>query len=461
MLNFIKGRSNAAEIARTFTVMMLIIIFITGLSVSTVVGWRLTHNRMDDAATLMKSLQRSVTDDDPDWNQWNLNSPINTKDTYVKVDTATRKRGHHTYYSPRAKKFLKARELTVPGFPAIRYRRGYGLFYRLGAEKKRVYYETWTSLNTVIHIFKLILGDMLLVLMICGVLGYFVMGWLAKRLNRPLADLTRAASRINHAENVSYHEALPVPDHPAEVHHLGLEINELLQSLNEQVLRDHQFVSDASHELRTPLTAIRGHISLIKRRGEQHPEIIPRSLNFIDHESHRMETLVESLLRLSRMDHVDVAGGYYDLTKLVEETVTNYRENLPQPIRLHVPPSALTAYVNADSLQQILVALLSNASKYSPTNAPITVTLTTLNGQPTVTVADRGMGIPDDNKPHVFERFYRVDQARSQEIPGTGLGLAIVARLVDLNHATISVHDNQPRGTIFTLQLATTPPVGA
>ena len=461
MLKLIRGHSNTAEITRTFTIMMLIIIFITGLSVSTVIGLRLTRNRVEDAHTLMKSLKRSVTDDDPDWNQWSLRSPINTKDTYVKVETAAPKRAAHIYYSPKTKSFLKAGETAVPGFPSVRYRHGYGLFYHLVSDKHTINYETWTSLNSVLHIFRLILEDMLLVLLICSVLGYFVMGWLAKHLNRPLANLTQAAQQINHADNISYHEALPVPLHPDEVNELGLEINDLLRSLNEQVLRDHQFVSDASHELRTPLTAIRGHVSLIKRRGQQHPEVVPRSLSFIDHESARMQTLVESLLRLSRMDHVDLTGDFYDATQLIQSTITNYQDELPQPITLNLPKQPISVYVNADSLQQILIALLSNASKYSPTDAPITVSLTVLDGHPTVKVADGGLGIPDENKSHVFERFYRVDQARSQKIPGNGLGLSIVSRLVDLNHATIAVSDNQPRGTVFTIQLATTPPADA
>lgn len=453
MPNF-KGRSNAAQITRTFTGMLLLIIFLTGLSVSLVVGVRLTRSRVDDATILMKSLKRSVTDDDPDWNQWNLTSPINTKDTYVKVETTLPKHAAHTFYSPNAKKFLRSKEFTVPGFPAIRYRHGYGLFYRLGSPKNNIYYETWTSLNSVVHMFRLIIEDMLLVLMISAVFGYLVMGWLAKRLNQPLADLTNAASMINRDENTSYHEALPVPLAPDEVHDLGIEINELLRSLNEQVLRDHQFVSDASHELRTPLTAIRGHVSLIKRRGAQHPEIIPRSLDFIDHESARMETLVESLLRLSRMDHVEMTFRSVDVAKLVTETTNNYQSNLPQPLTVNVPNEAVSAHVNPDSLQQILIALLSNASKYSPDDQPITVGVTMTAGRPTITVADLGMGISDDAKSHVFERFYRIDQARSQAIPGTGLGLAIVARLIDLNHAHITIQDNHPRGTIFVISLA-------
>ncbi|GEO68179.1 sensor histidine kinase [Levilactobacillus acidifarinae] len=454
MSNF-RGRSNAAQITRTFTWTMLLIVAITGISISLVVGYRLTRSRMQDAVTLEKSLNRSFIDDAPDWRQWKLNSPIDTHDTFVKVHTKLPGKKQEQFYSPHAKKFLAAQETTLPVFPAVRYRAGYGLYYRSGLEAKHIYYETWTSLNSVVHIFRLILMDLVFVLLFCSVLSYYIIRLLAKRLNQPLAHLTEAAKQINHAENVSYHEALPVPQSPVEVHDLGTEINDLLASLNQQVLRDHQFVSDASHELRTPLTSIQGHVSLIKRHGQQKPEIIPKSLDAIDHESHRMQALVESLLRLSRMDHTDLKLDYVTLQDVVTETVNDNQPGIPQAIHVVLPTQPTVAAVNVNSLRQILLALLSNASKYSPATTPITVTVTDEPTGPTLSVADLGMGVPADEKAHIFERFYRVDQARSQEIPGTGLGLAIVARLVELNHATITVTDNQPHGTVFTLQLAT------
>ncbi|ETY74340.1 sensor histidine kinase [Lactiplantibacillus fabifermentans] len=453
MPNF-RGHSNAAQITRAFSIMLILVVLVTGATISVVVGYRLTRNRMEDAETLLKSLKRSIIDDEPDWNQWNLNSPIDTKDTFVKVRTKMPKRPHQTFYSKHTKRFLRAKQYKLPFGPDIRYIDGYGIFYRSGTESKYIYYETWTSLDNVLHIFRLILLDLVLVLILCGSLGYLVVVWLARRLNQPLADLTSAAKKINHAESLSYREALPVPANPVEVHDLGTEINQLLQSLNEQALRDHQFVSDASHELRTPLTAIRGHISLIKRRGDQHPEIIPKSLKFIDNESERMQKMVESLLRLSRMDHVSIEMNYVDVNQIVQDTIDNYQPNISQPIHADMATKVMMATVNTDSLQQILIALLNNANKYSPADAPITVTTSMVHGAPTIQIADLGAGISDDDKAHIFERFYRVDQARSQKIPGTGLGLAIVERLVHLNQAEISVTDHQPHGTSFNIKLS-------
>lgn len=447
-----QGHSNAAQITRTFTWMMLIIVLVTGTSIATVVGYRLTRSRMDDAETLIKSLKRSVIDDRPDWHQWSVNSPINTEDTFVIVHTRIPSRPKEVFYSNDAKDFLKAREWTLPIFTAVRYREGFGLFYRSSYDANHIYYETWTSLENVLHVFTLVIKDLLLTLVICGILGYFIAARLARRLNQPLAELTAAAKKVNHASNITYHEVLPVPAHPDEVHDLGTEINRLLKSLNEQALRDHQFVSDASHELRTPLTAIRGHISLINRHADAHPEVVPRSLKAIDHESARMQSLVESLLRLSRMDHATVTTQAVNINPIVQEVAANYQSNLAQPLKLVLPKRPVMAQFNSDNLQQILIALLNNAGKYSPTDQPITLTVSD-QPQPTIAVADHGMGIPDEDKANVFERFYRMDQARSQTIPGTGLGLAIVARLADLNHAKISLADNQPQGSIFTLTL--------
>lgn len=448
-----QGHSNAAQITRTFTWMMLLIVLVTGTSIATVVGYRLTRSRMEDAETLLNSLKRSVIDDKPDWQQWSINSPLNTESTYVIVHTRLPQHAKHVFYSNDAQDFLKSREWTMPIFTAIRYRDGFGLFYRSSYDANHIYYETWTSLDDVLHVFTLVIKDLLITLIICGLLGYFIAARLARRLNQPLATLTDAAKKVNHASNITYHEVLPVPDHPDEVHDLGTEINLLLKSLNEQALRDHQFVSDASHELRTPLTAIRGHISLINRHAADHPEVVPRSLKAIDHESARMQSLVESLLRLSRMDHATVTTQAINVNLIVQEVAANYQANLSQPLKLSLPNSPVMAQFNSDNLQQILIALLNNAGKYSPAEQPITITVTD-SPQPTIAIADHGMGIPDENKANVFERFYRVDQARSQTIPGTGLGLAIVARLVDLNQAKITLTDNQPQGSIFSLSLA-------
>lgn len=341
--------SNAAQITRTFTWLVIFIVVLTGVSISLIVGYHLTKSRVQDAITLERSLKRSFIDDAPDWKQWQLNSPIDTKDTFVKVDTKIPGKPRERFYSHQAAKFLAVKTVTAPIFSAVRYKPGYGLYYRSGSSSQHIYYETWTSLNNVVHMFILILADLFFVLLVSGGLGYFMVRLLARRLNQPLADLTQAAQKINHASNVSYHEALPVPHDPTEVHELGREINTLLASLNQQVLRDHQFVSDASHELRTPLTSIQGHVSLIQRHGQQRPEIIPKSLTAIDHESHRMQELVQSLLRLSRMDHVDFQLNYVDLRPIVNDVITDNRLSFAQTIQYDFPNDPMVAYANTFS----------------------------------------------------------------------------------------------------------------
>lgn len=164
-----------------------------------------------------------------------------------------------------------------------------------------------------------------------------------------------------------------------------------------------------------------------------------------------MQRLVESLLKLSRANQLELTTTSVDLSQLVTETATNYGTSMGREIILNVQHH-VTAQVNADSLTQILTSLLNNAQKYSPADSPITVTLAAVGKQLTVAVADLGMGVPDDQKALIFGRFYRTSNVRNS-VAGNGLGLAIVHQLVTLSHGEIVVKDNQPRGSVFEVTL--------
>ncbi|MCG0733377.1 Two-component system: histidine protein kinase, sensor protein [Lactiplantibacillus plantarum] len=241
-----------------------------------------------------------------------------------------------------------------------------------------------------------------------------------------------------------------MPASPREINDLGRAFNELLVTQNQRLQHERQFISDASHELRTPIAAIRGNLSLIKRRGDAHPEVIPESLQFIDEESLRMQHLIENLLHLSRADRAKLVLTDQDLSLLMLSLAEHYQPSIDQPLTLAIDPN-IHVQGNAEMLQQIVVALLDNAHKYSPHDQPITLSLHQTDQAVELAVADHGEGIPDDQKQAVFQRFYRVDQSRSQAIEGSGLGLAIVQQLVTLNQATIKITDNQPSGSVFTV----------
>jgi len=444
-----RSNSSATQITISYVIILGIITVIMGLALAIGVGYQLVDAKIQDANGLMNSLQRSFIDDRPDWNQWRTNSNVNTKDTFVKVHF-DKNDVEHIYYSANTKGFLKNEPKGIPFFESLEVRDYWRPYYHLTRISKGVHYEIWVSFHSVTHIFHVIFNILLLVMLISFLIGVGLISILAKHLNRPLVNLTQSTHKINQAEKLSYNTQLPIPNKPQEVTDLTKEFNQLLGQLNHQAIRDRQFVSDASHELRTPITAIRGHVQFIQRHGKEHPEIIGKSLGYIDSESLRMQKLIESLLRLSRMDKMTVKRERVDVSELLSNIVETYQESIPQKLVLK-QISSLSAFVNRDNLEQIVIALLNNASKYSDKTTRIVIRLHQNQNQLILEIIDQGIGITDLEKKEIFGRFYRVDKARTQKIPGTGLGLAIVKRLAELNQIKIEVADNEPQGSDFIL----------
>lgn len=450
------ARTTAQEIQRTFIRMLIAMTLLMGLGVVGTVGYQMIKQQERASAHVIASLKRSMVDKEPDWQSWDWhlwrrNSAIDTRQTYV---MASREDAHtHYYYSPNTKDFLRAPHYDVPFFSALEYTPGYGVTYYRSGSRSHVVFETWLRLDPV----TTILWSVILVVLVIGALT-IAFGWAyvrisAQRITRPLASLSRAAQE--QAKGPRVKATLPVPVQPQEVHQLAHSFNDLLTAINQHTQQEREFTANAAHELRTPITAIRGHVQLVKRRGAAHPEIIPRSLDFIDDESAKMQALVNSLLTLSRADRGMLQTGPLDIGAVIQETLEEKRTVLTQPITFAGPRSA-TVWGHAASVQQMVSALLDNAGKYSPATQPITVSLQVTPDATTLTVADHGRGIPDADKPRIFERFYRGDPAHTHQVSGTGLGLAIVAQLAELNHVTIQVLDNQPTGSRFVLRF---PPV--
>ncbi|WP_164509320.1 sensor histidine kinase [Companilactobacillus jidongensis] len=448
-----RSNSSAGQITKAYTLILSLIIILIGLSLTVTVGYQLVRSRIEDSHTLMDNLQKSFIDDKPDWNRWRKISDVDETNTYVKV-YFYRNGKKHVFYSEGAGKFENESPKPKTLYKSFQYKDGQKFFYHETSYNRGIHYEIWTSFHNVLHIFHLIF-DILLFVMIFGlIIGIWLISILAKKLNKPLEDLTAATHEVNQANKLSYNTQLPIPRSPQEVHDLSKEFNQLLTQLNTQAIRDHQFVSDASHELRTPLTAVRGHVQFIERHGTDHPEIIPKSLKFIDSESLRMQDMIESLLQLSRMDHAKVQRDYVELSELINDTLDNYESEIPQKIHRETS-NKVVAFVNNENIKQVIIALLNNASKYSDSSSTISVELTSDNNKAEIKIADNGMGIPDNEKSEVFERFYRVDKARSQDIPGTGLGLSIVKKIVELNDGKVFIKNNHPIGSIFVIELPT------
>jgi two-component system OmpR family sensor kinase len=218
--------------------------------------------------------------------------------------------------------------------------------------------------------------------------------------------------------------------------------------------RMRRFVADASHELRTPLTSIRGFAELSRQRGDITDSDTMRR---IEDEAKRMGLLVDDLLLLARIDQQrPLRMESVDLLPIAADALHNAQAVQPdRNISLRILPDSEAPVVEGDEarLRQVLGNLVSNALHHTPAESPITVSVGTRGAEAILEVSDTGPGLTDDQKSRVFERFYRVDTARTRSTGGSGLGLSIVAALVAAHHGRVTTADTKPHGATFTVHL--------
>jgi two-component system OmpR family sensor kinase len=223
-----------------------------------------------------------------------------------------------------------------------------------------------------------------------------------------------------------------------------------------------QFVADASHELRTPLTTIRGFAELYRQGAVADPEDVAKLVRRIEDEASRMGLLVEDLLLLARLDRErPIQLAPVELPVLAIDAVQAAQATAPdRTIELDIrdEPERLVAYGDDARLRQVIGNLMTNALVHTPPDATVTLRL---SGEPgnraVIEVIDTGPGLSPKQRDHVFERFYRVDEARTRRTDraatGTGLGLAIVAAIVRAHHGQVEVESEAGRGATFRVTL--------
>jgi two-component system phosphate regulon sensor histidine kinase PhoR len=225
------------------------------------------------------------------------------------------------------------------------------------------------------------------------------------------------------------------------------------------------FVANVSHELRTPLTSIKGYVEALLDGAKDDPETAARFLAIILKQTDRLNLILEDLLQLSQIESglVLFKRDPVRLRDVVERTValiTPMAEKKGHRLTVAIPSDLPAVHGDEDRLAQVLTNLLDNAVKYTPPNGTILVDARTAGGgdrEPgawvELRVSDSGIGIPETDRPRVFERFYRVDKARSRELGGTGLGLAIVRHIVEAHGGRVWAEANEPAGSRFVVRL--------
>jgi heavy metal sensor kinase len=261
------------------------------------------------------------------------------------------------------------------------------------------------------------------------------------------------------AEQITQHnlsERLPVARTAEELEQLSQSLNLMIGRLEDALLNSKRFVADASHELRTPLTAMRTELESIASDSRLKPDL-REALGSLLEEVERLTRIVEQLFALSRLDAGEAQAEWvqFDLAELAV-TAAEQMSLLAEDKGIKVTSDAKQrVMVEGDRarLKQVVVNLLDNAIKYTPEKGEINLRVTTADGQAVLEVSDNGIGIPQDALPHVFDRFFRVDKARTRDPGGAGLGLSIVKSICTAHGAQVEVESQNGSGSCFRVKL--------
>ncbi len=303
-----------------------------------------------------------------------------------------------------------------------------------------------STLDTIHQLLTTLLVSVPLLVLVAGLSGYF----LAARALAPIDEITQTARHIS-AEDLS--RRLNLPGTNDEVGRLAQTFDDMLTRLEESFRRERQFTSDASHELRTPLAAMQAILSVMREKPRT-PKDYEAALADLAEETDRLQSLTESLLRLSREDNQRAAVyDLVDLSTLIRDVSDSLR-SLAESKNLYFTYTLednLMMRGDRDDLVRLFVNLIDNAIKYTEAGEINITAIKKQNEILKVTISDTGIGISGEHLQHIFDRFYRVDKSRSSL--GTGLGLAIVSEIVRAHRGTIEVTSDIGKGTVFIVHL--------
>lgn len=307
------------------------------------------------------------------------------------------------------------------------------------------------ALNTLLLILWITVPSALVVASLGGL-------FLANKALNPVDEITRTARMIT---SKSLDQRIKLKKANDEIGRLAETFNDMISRLGRSFKQIRQFSADASHELRTPLTILKGEIEVglrKRRRLGEYRKILNSNLEEVDH----MTQIVDDLLFLSKADmgEVHLQKQPINLTELTSE--------IHAQARMIAMAKDITVRLDNDSnvlvmgdrlrLRQLLLNLVDNGVKYTPDGGEVTISLERDDGRIKLRVMDNGIGIAPDNQTHIFDRFFRVDKARSREAGGSGLGLSICKWIVEAHGGEISVESDLGKGSTFTVTLPVAPP---
>jgi two-component system, OmpR family, sensor kinase len=288
----------------------------------------------------------------------------------------------------------------------------------------------------------------IIAVLMAGIGSWVVLG----RALSPLESITETVDQINRADDLS--RRIPVQEqHEDEIGDLVVSFNQTLERLESLFTSQQRFLADVSHEFRTPLTVIKGNVDLMRHMKQADEE----SLSSIDQEAGRLTRLVGGLLMLAQAESgkLTLVQKPVELDLLLTEVFTEMRILAGSKVNVHLNEiDQVIVNGDRDRLKQVLLNLVSNAIQYTPQGGDVFLSMRRIGNQARIIVRDTGPGIPAEDLPHIFDRFYRAEKSRTRSTTsGFGLGLSIANWIVEHHGGQIKVESKEGKGTTFVIWL--------
>ena len=309
-----------------------------------------------------------------------------------------------------------------------------------------------TSIQDVKDSVASIRNQTLIVLIIVGLVILFAASLIARSITRPITELTKVIRRMGRGE---FDLRVDVQG-KSEVDELGRTFNDMSERLENTEKFRNEFVSNASHEIKTPLSTMKILIESLLYQEKMDETVTRDFLGDVNSEIDRLNLVISDLLKMVKFDQREEAlnAERLDLSQVCAEVIKRL-STIAEQKEIQIIPALEPCWIEADKIkiEQAVFNIVENAIKYTDGKGAVNVSCAMKNGEAVVTVADQGIGIPEKDIAHIFDRFYRVDKARARSTGGTGLGLSIVDKIVKLHGGRIQVESVEGEGTTFTVFL--------
>jgi len=307
--------------------------------------------------------------------------------------------------------------------------------------------ERLLGLETSKEILRAILGLCTLLAVIFSLLGG---RWLSNMIMKPISSMIKTMEEI---EMSGVPKPITIQNQTKdELHTMARTFNRMIHRLQENMEKQKQFVSDASHELKTPLTIIMNYADFLRRHGLENQEMTDEAINAITSEATRIQKMTQTLLDLATLENESsLELNELNLVSLCQSILNQMKQAYRREISLHYEEDPIFLLADELKTKQLIIILLDNALKYS--NDKIDVFIEKDQQHTIIRVKDYGIGIPQEELHNIFERFYRVDKARTRKTEGSGLGLSIASNIMKLYKGEIKITSKEGTGTTVELFL--------